>query len=110
MIISDKDGVFRHCEELGEEAVRARLQGASLTVFERPFMQEWLNLRDAARQARETTEKREREDRVISIADRAAAAAERSAGAAERSARIAMIAAVVALLSIAIAVAKSCSG
>ena len=110
MIVYGKEEMFQRCEELGEETVRAQLQGGSLPVTERPLMQEWLNLRDAAKRAQQAKEQQERADLTLAIAERSTAASERSAAASERSSRIALYAVIIAVASIGVNVVKSCAG
>lgn len=109
MIIEDRDGVFRKCEELGEEAVRARLQSGSLTIFERPLMQEWLNRRDAEKRAKAEQQEGARAERSLAASERAAAAAEDSAKSSRRSARMATLALVLAAASALATALKSCA-
>ena len=104
MELGNRDSVWRSCEELGEAAVRARIDSGSFGS-QSLLPREWLLEQAEKRRATKETEERERNQRALAAAEASARASEQAAEASRKSARWTMWAAVAALLSAAVSAA-----
>ena len=99
MNIDDKNSVYTECDNLGESAVRAKVDAGHFGVNASLPLQ-WLNEKSEERLRVREAEDRIRNERALAAAEMSAASSERAALSAKVSARWTMLAALIALLSI----------